>query len=103
MPHFLVALSHGARWSTGRPRRAQDGFDRHAAFMDALVEAGSVLLGGPLGSDVDSGDALLLMRAEDEAAVRDILASDPWLGTVLEIKSVQQWTLWLRQSGWASP
>jgi uncharacterized protein YciI len=99
MPHFLVTLGHGPAWNPGLSRRAQDGFDRHAAFLDALVEQGSVLLGGPLGDDADSGDALLLVRAADEAGVHDILSPDPWIGTALIVRSVQRWTLWLRQPG----
>jgi hypothetical protein len=64
--------------------------------MDSLVERGTVLSGGPLGDDVDTGDALLVISADDEAGVRAILAADPWLGTVLAIKSIQQRSLWLQ-------
>jgi hypothetical protein len=54
------------------------------------------VLGGPLGDDVDSGDALLVVSADDEAAVRATLRPDPWHDTVLTIKSVERWTPWLR-------
>ncbi len=64
--------------------------------MDALVERGTVLLGGPLGDDVDAGDALLVISADDSAGVLTLLANDPWFGTVLVIKSVERWSLWLR-------
>ncbi|MGH8963242.1 MAG: hypothetical protein ACRDWT_18965 [Jatrophihabitantaceae bacterium] len=64
--------------------------------MDALTEAGTVLLGGPVGDDVDSGDALLVVSADDRQAARAALAPDPWHDTVLTIKSVERWTLWLR-------
>lgn len=64
--------------------------------MDALAERGTVLRGGPLGDDVNSGDALLVVSANDEDAVRATLSPDPWHGTVLTIKSVERWTLWLR-------
>ncbi len=64
--------------------------------MDALVSKGTVLLGGPVGDDVDNGDALLVISADDEAAVHAALAGDPWLDTVLAITRVQLWTLWLR-------
>jgi hypothetical protein len=36
------------------------------------------------------------MSAGDEDAVVATLASDPWHGTVLTIKSVERWSLWLR-------
>ncbi|MGH3095143.1 MAG: hypothetical protein ACRDMV_03985 [Streptosporangiales bacterium] len=64
--------------------------------MDMLTERGTVLLGGPVGDDVDSGDALLVVSADDEDAVRATLAPDPWHDTVLTIKNVECWSLWLR-------
>lgn len=99
MAHFFVTQGRGPTWDPGRSRRAQDGWGQHAAFMDALAERGTVLLGGPVGDDVDVGDALLVVSADDEAAVRAVLAADPWGGTVLTIKSMQRWSLWLRSPG----
>jgi hypothetical protein len=64
--------------------------------MDALTERGVVLLGGPLGEDLNTGDALLVVVAEDENAVRAVLAADPWNGRALSTISVERWTLWLR-------
>jgi uncharacterized protein YciI len=88
----------GPTWDRTRPRRAQDGWAEHAAFMDALAERGTVLLGGPLGDDVNTGDVLLVASADDEATVRAALAADPRNGAVLTIKSVERWSLWLRSS-----
>ncbi len=96
MPHYLVRLGHGPAWDPTLPRRAQEGFGAHAAFMDALVDRGRILLGGPIGNDVDAGDALLVVVADDESAVHSALAQDPWRGTVLTITSVQRWWLWLK-------
>ncbi len=95
MTHYLVRLGHGPAWDQSRPRRLQQGFDEHAAFLDALVAQGTILIGGPIGDDVDAGDALLVVASEDEAEVLSALAGDPWLGTVLTITSVQRWALWL--------
>jgi selenocysteine-specific translation elongation factor len=44
--------------------------------MDGLAERGTVLLGGPLGGDVNTGDVLLVVSADDEATVR-APAADP--------------------------
>ncbi len=96
MPHYLVTMGRGSAWDKSRTRRNQKGFEEHAAFMDTLVDEGTILLGGPLGDDVDAGDALLVFAAADEAAVHATLAADPWLGTVLTVTSVQLWSLWLR-------
>ena len=102
MAQNLVRLGHGPEWDPGLPRRAQDGWAEHAAFMDALTERGVVLLGGPLGEDVNTGDALLVVVAEDENAVRALLAADPWDGRVLSTTSVERWTVWLRSPALAA-
>lgn len=96
MGYYLVSEGHGPAWDEGRPRRAQEGFHEHAAVMNALVDEGTILLGGPVGDDVDTGEVLLVLAGDDEAGVRGALAGDPWLGTVLAITSVQRWSLWLR-------
>jgi hypothetical protein len=48
----------------------------HAAFMDALVQDGFAVLGGPLGDEV-----------------RGTLADDPWSGSHLVVDSVEPWTI----------
>ncbi len=93
--YFLVTRAWGPAWDRTRPRRGQDGWDEHAAFMDALVDEGFVELGGPVG-DVDTGRALLVVRAESEEAVRERLAADPWPAELLTIESVEPWSVWLR-------
>src|SRR3954447_22193742 len=99
MSYFLVTESRGPTWDVRRPRREQIGFHEHAAFMDQLTDAGTILLGGPLGDDVDAGDVVLAVRAADETEAREKLALDPWVGTVLTIAGVQRWSLWLRAGG----
>jgi uncharacterized protein YciI len=63
--------------------------------MDRLTDHGVVVLGGPVG-DVDTGDAVIVVEAYDEAAVLALLAGDPWLGSVLAVKNIEPWTIWLR-------
>lgn len=76
-------------------RREQAGWEKHAAFMDALAEEGVILLGGPVGAG-DGDDALLVVKLESEQAIRARLADDPWIDEVLTIKSVEPWKVWLR-------
>lgn len=92
--YFLVSSAKGPDWDHSRARREQPGWDDHAAFMDALVDEGFVLLGGPVG-DGDGENALLVVEAESEEALRARLADDPWWGNVLSIESVQPWSIWL--------
>ena len=63
--------------------------------MDALVEEGFVVLGGPIG---DGENVLLVIDADDEATIRTRLAEDPWLDAVLRIESIKPWSVWLRAS-----
>jgi len=44
--YYLVRLARGAAWDHSVPRRQQAGWAEHAAFMDALVDEGIVVLGG---------------------------------------------------------
>lgn len=91
MPTFHVVLSRsGPAWVAGRPLEEQTGWSDHAAFMDALVEQGFIVLGGPLADELRVVHAV---EADSEAAIRETLARDPWSETHLEIASVEPWTI----------
>jgi uncharacterized protein YciI len=100
--YFLIREARGPAWDPARGRREQDGWDEHAAFVDALVEEGVLVLGGPLG-EVDGEYAVVVARAESEDEVRRRLADDPWLGTVLRIESIEPWTLWILAPSFSRP
>jgi uncharacterized protein YciI len=93
--YFLVERAKGSAWDHSKRRREQAGWDAHAAFMDALAEEGFVVLGGPIG-DGDGDNALMIVDAESEAAVRARLAEDPWQEDMLITESVRAWSVWLR-------
>jgi uncharacterized protein YciI len=95
-PHMhAVLIEHAAGWDDARGLREQDGWDEHAAFMDALVDDGFVVLGGPIGEG-DGENTLLIVAAPDEQAARTRLAADPWFEGALTIASIRAWTVWLR-------
>jgi hypothetical protein len=52
------------------------------------------VLGGPLGGP-DYGPALLVLAAGSEDEVRNHHADDPWIGTILTVESMQQWSIWI--------
>lgn len=93
--YFLVEHARGPAWDYSRGRREQAGWEEHAAFMDALTEEGVIVLGGPVGEG-DGDITLLVVDVESEAVIRARLADDPWAGSLLTIKSVQPWSVWLR-------
>jgi uncharacterized protein YciI len=87
---FVVQRRSGPRWDPSRPLEQQSGWPAHAAFMDGLVDAGFVVLGGPLA---DERRVVLVVEAESEEAVRATLARDPWSGTHLFVDTVDRWTI----------
>lgn len=93
MAFFALTMVHGPSWDASRQIREQDAWDEHAAFMDGLVEAGFVLLGGPTG---DGEQALLAVEATDEREIKVRLGEDPWAPMeLLQIGAIQPWTIWL--------
>lgn len=83
--YYLVEQAKGPAWDHSKPRREQAGWDAHAVFMDALVEEGVVVLGGPIGEG-DGENSLLVVDADGEAAIRARLAEDPWADDLLTIE-----------------
>ena len=93
MATFAVRIVHGPAWDSRREIREQRDWDSHAAFMDALVEDGFVILGGPVGYD---HGALHLVESADEQDVRARLGKDPWAQSgVVRVGSVEPWLIWL--------
>jgi uncharacterized protein YciI len=93
--YYLVERARGPAWDHSKRRREQDGWDAHAAFMDALVDEAFVILGGPVG-DGDGENALLIVDADSEESIRARLAEDPWESDMLTTESVRPWSVWLR-------
>jgi len=88
---FAVMLNRGAAYQHGLPLEDQVEWEAHAKFMDALVDEGLVVLGGPLEG---TSEVLLISRAQSPEEIRQRLAPDPWhrMG-LLEISRIMPWTL----------
>jgi uncharacterized protein YciI len=93
--YFLLKHVPGPDWDHSRLRREQDGWDEHAAFIDGLAAESVVVLGGPVGAG-DGDYTLLVVDLESEAAVRATFEADPWEHTILEIESIEPWSVWVR-------
>ena len=88
---FLVVLRRsGPQWDPSRPMEEQSDWPAHASFMDGLVEAGFLVLGGPLA---DAERVVHAVEAEWEDAVRATLARDPWSETHLLVDAIERWTI----------
>jgi uncharacterized protein YciI len=90
--YFVVIRKPGRVWDASRSLREQDGWRAHADFMDALAEEGFILLGGPLGDD---DRALHVVDAGSREEIEARLAEDPWSDEMLEIASIEPWTILL--------
>jgi len=86
----VVLLQAGPQWLPGRPLDEQTGWQEHAEYMDALVEEGFIVLGGPVSDD---GRVVHAVEAESEDAVRATWARDPWSETHLVVDSIEPWTI----------
>ena len=96
MAYFVVTREPGPSWDRARPMREQDGWDAHARFMDALVEDGFVVLGGPVG---DGMRFVLIIEAGDEASIEARLAEDPWAPSGhLRTANIDPWEILLERS-----
>ena len=89
MVHVVVRQA-GPQWLSGRPLEEQTGWQEHAEYMDALVEEGFIVLGGPVSDD---GRVVHAVEAESEDAVRATWARDPWSETHLVVDSIEPWTI----------
>ena len=90
MAFFVVLRRTGPQWDLSLPIEEQSGWLEHASFMDELVDAGFVVLGGPLA---DEERVVLVIEARSEDAVRATLALDPWSETHLRVDTIERWTI----------
>jgi uncharacterized protein YciI len=88
-PYYVVISEAGPARKQSAGTREQPFWVDHAAFIDALVADGFIVLGGPFPDD---GGAMIIVRAESEAEVRDRLEPDPWYRhEVLRLLGVHRW------------
>ena len=87
---LVVLLRSGPQWDSARPLEEQSDWPAHASFMDGLVDAGFIVLGGPLA---DEHRVAHVVEAESENAVRATLRRDPWSETHLRVGTIDGWTI----------
>jgi hypothetical protein len=93
MTYFVVVNEQGPSWDTARTMREQAGWSEHAAFVNALVAEGFVVLAGPIGAG-ERHRALLLVHAPDEPTARIRLLEDPWMDSgILRLGAVEPFQL----------
>jgi uncharacterized protein YciI len=86
---FHVLRRAGPDWDPSKPLEEQSDWPAHAAFMNGFVDAGFIVLGGPLS---DEHRVVHAVGAESEEEIRATLAEDPWTGSHLRTASGRWWT-----------
>jgi uncharacterized protein YciI len=91
----MVERSPGADWVHGVDTRGQPLWDEHAAFMDDLFERGLVVLAGPIAGG--AGEAVVVVEADSEDAIRDLFLGDPWCrdADILGVGRIREWRVFL--------
>src|SRR4026209_1338240 len=88
--YLLTIHRSGPQWDPTRPMEEQSDWAAHAAFMDGLVDAGFIVLRGPLS---DEHRVVQAVEAESEDEIRATLERDPWSETHLRIDTIEPWTI----------
>ncbi len=84
----IVMIRRGAAWRDGPPE-AQSGWDEHAAWIDTLVDRGTIVMGGPLS---DNSGAMLVLEGIG-VDVKLLLPTDPFVKNgVFVVVDVREWT-----------
>jgi uncharacterized protein len=82
----------GPAWSSSGVRE-RPGWDAHADYVDALIEQGTFVMGGPFA---DNSGSLSLLEGVDEEEARQIVAEDPFVvNGVSELEDVREWDVFV--------
>ncbi|HEY7002957.1 MAG TPA: YciI family protein [Gaiellaceae bacterium] len=88
----LVIFNAGPAWGDGPPEDQPD-WDAHADWVDALIAAGTFVMGGPLS---DNSGSITLLEGISGAQASELVATDPFvLNGVFELDSVRDWTVYV--------
>jgi uncharacterized protein YciI len=75
MARWVVRVRRGGPWDWSKDMRQQNGWDDHAAYMDAIFDEGWLLLAGPLEGDHGT---MWVVEAETEDEIKSRMKEDPW-------------------------
>lgn len=93
--YYMILSSAGAKRDLSIDTREQPYWDEHAAHIDSYIANGMIVLGGPL---IDEGGAILVVKADDEAAVRAMLDADPWYEhEILKLEWISRWQVFINE------
>ena len=68
---YIVRVERGGPWDWSKDMREQELWDEHARFMNGLVDAGFIILGGPLDGREHAAEKLSCAEAGPEVVPGD--------------------------------
>jgi uncharacterized protein YciI len=93
MAYYVVRSEQGPAWNSAHSMREQMLWTEHAAYINSLLSANRMILGGPIG-DGKPYRAMVVFIAASEAEARKRLDEDPWYKAgVLRVVSIESWNL----------
>ena len=88
----MVRFRAGPTWRGGSIREQPD-WDAHAEFVDALIERGTFVMGGPFS---DNSGSMSLLEGIDAAEARRILEDDPFMKNgVFVLEEIREWNVFV--------
>ncbi len=89
---LMVRFRAGPTWSSGSVREQPD-WDAHAEFVDALIERGTFVMGGPFS---DNSGSMSLLEGIDADEARRILEDDPFMKNgVFVLEEIREWDVFV--------
>jgi uncharacterized protein YciI len=88
----MVRFRAGPTWTSGSVREQPD-WDAHAEFVDALIERGTFVMGGPFS---DNSGSMSLLEGVDAEEARRILEDDPFMKNgVFVLEEIREWNVFV--------
>jgi uncharacterized protein YciI len=88
----MVRFRAGPTWTSGSVREQPD-WDAHAEFVDALIERGTFVMGGPFS---DNSGSMSLLEGIDADEARRILEDDPFMKNgVFVLEEIREWDVFV--------
>ena len=88
----VVVWRAGPTWTSGGVRE-QPGWDAHAEFIDAQIEIGTFVMGGPFA---DNSGSMSLLEGVSVDEARRIIADDPFVANgVFVLDNVREWDVFV--------
>jgi len=88
----MVRFRAGPTWRSGSVREQPD-WEAHAEFVDALIERGTFVMGGPFN---DNSGSMSLLEGIDADEARRILEDDPFMKNgVFVLEEIREWDVFV--------